>query len=199
MKRLSVVLVMLSCIIAASSAHALTMYQTTLNLVKPVNNSDGIDKVVYNWSSNLTSGHVGTSDLVDFSMQLFSGGSLVYQDIAMIGSVVQPIGGVARTSANIYWNFDLDVPELFEMGNVGYPTQIESTSGTQYFVTDNTSLDNDSQVYILRYDDGVNTNFTYDILASQSTSVVPEPSTFATLGLGLLGMLGFLRKRKSKA
>lgn len=56
-----------------------------------------VDTVIFNWSTDLTSGTVNAGDLTNWSIELLNGASSIYTDSVIIGGVVQPIGGVART------------------------------------------------------------------------------------------------------
>jgi hypothetical protein len=189
--------VTLSLMLGGMQAHAMsTTYLTTLNLSTPVNNPAGIDQIFWSWTTLQNSGIVTQSGLVDLSMSLLSGGSPIYQDDILVGGTPQPIGGQARVlGLDIYWRFDLGSSTLLEMNNVLSITLDPLSSGTQFRVSDNVNLPTDSQVAIWRYVDGAQTSFTIDLLASQSTSVVPEPATLVLFGLGLVG-LGYAGRRK---
>lgn len=65
-----------------------------------------VTQVLVSWSTN--SLHlVEADDLVDWSISFLSGGNLFYTDQVIVGGVVQPLGGVERTLADVLFNFDL--------------------------------------------------------------------------------------------
>lgn len=148
-----------------------TCYTTSLKLETPMLNPDGIDTVVFEWSTIVLSDSVATSDLVDLSMTLLSDDAIVYTDTVLVGGVLQPIGGAARTPMDLFWDFDLDTLTLRQMRNVGFGT-IMSTTGVQYLVTDSLSLPDDSKVVIVRRTDGVFDFSNADLLKRQRTRVV---------------------------
>lgn len=88
-----------ACLAFASfSGHAAVIYETTLSLVTPAANPDSIDTIIYEWSTNETTGDVRQEELIDLTMHLYSGGSLLYTGIQLLGGVAQDFGGSARTN-----------------------------------------------------------------------------------------------------
>jgi hypothetical protein len=174
MKRLLTIVV--TAALWTSPVHAATLYLTTLNLATPIVNSDGIDEVRYSWSTSLGAGVVTELDLVDLTMTLLSGGVQVYQDVVLVGGVLQPIGGGPRVLVDVYWQFDLASMTLLEMRNANGP--FGAASGTQYVVDDFLSLPVDARVGIARYVNGQLTasNEWNDHVRQQGTAV-PEPGT----------------------
>lgn len=181
------------CCLAPAGATALT---TTLNLVTPVNNAAGATRVVYEWATPLTSGAVSTANLTDLKMQLYNGAALVYTDTVISGGVLQAFGGLARTAADVVWDFDLTSGTLAQMRNF-LPGNAAGATGTQYIVDDNVTLPFDGDVLFQRVLGGTLQGATLDELSSQST-VAPEPATTALVGFGLLAV-ACLRRRRSDA
>ncbi len=146
---------------------ALECYRTTLNLTEPINNPDGIDQVVYDWTTEETSGNVGASELVDFRMIL---PKVAYVDTVLVAGVPLSFGGLDRTVGDPIWDFDLASLTLKQMRNynpVLFP--IANTTGQQFHVSDGRSIPDDGKVLIMRFLDGVQ-KYRYDeIVAAQST------------------------------
>lgn len=70
------------------------------------------------------------------TMQLFNGADLIYTDAIIVGGAAQSIGWVARTLADIVWNFDLDTLTLNDFDNdlqagSGADPEVRSDSGTR--------------------------------------------------------------------
>lgn len=174
----------------AQATHAAPVsHVTTINFATPLSNADGITKAVFSWSSNVTSGQVLATDLVNFSMSLFAGAASIYTDNIIANGVVQPFGTATRTAADPYWNFDLTSNTLFEVRNV---LNIPNTTGTQYVIADNLSIPLDGKLDISKYVNGQRAYGVTEFVSSQGT--VPEPSTLALIALAGAS-LAWSRKR----
>jgi hypothetical protein len=169
-------------------------FKTTLTL----NNSAGtppVNTVIFNWSTNLTTGTVTASDLTNWSYELLNGGSSVYTETVISGGVVQPIGGVSRTLADLNFNFNLGTLTLGLFDNDLNAVQVGAATGTTYNIF--TPLPN--LFDFKRYENGTQTDQSllneYTQSTIEVTASTPEPSTI--LGLLAVGSLGVLsRKRK---
>ena len=157
-------------------------------------NVAGANRIEYLWTTPLASGSVTPTDVTNLTMSMFNGNTLVYTDTVLAGGVMQPFGGVSRVASDLQWRFNLNTMTLLEMGNL-QTTNPAGGSGTQYYVTDNVTLPADSMVGVFTIINGVkNPSFTIDLLANQTSSTVPEPSTYALVGLSLAAC-GWLRRR----
>ncbi|ACK64436.1 protein of unknown function DUF1555 [Rippkaea orientalis PCC 8801] len=169
-------------------------FKTTFTLDVPGGNPL-VDTVVINWSTDLTSGIVSESDLTNWSYELLGLGSSVYSETVIVGGVVQPIGGVARTVSDLLFEFDLDTLTSIQFDNDVNVLQELSASGLTY----NTYLN-------LTFGDGISVDQFFDgaiievsvddSTFSQVTTVssIPEPSTL--LGLLAMGSLGVLSRKR---
>ena len=164
--------VILAVLIVPVFAQALMCYETTLDLQTPVG-PDSIDRVVYRWSDDEM---VPGVQLMDWSMELQVAGSPVYIDTIKISGVVKPLGGVARTTPDLIWAFNLGTLTLEQMRNVIFSFPFASTTGTQYHVRDSLSLPADSLVKFSKFIEGsLHSNFN-GLLASQVTTTVDCPA-----------------------
>ena len=175
-------------------------FKTTIgNFGSPIGiGTHPVDTIIFNWSTNLTSGSVSESNLTHWSYELLNGGSSVYTETIILGGVVQPIGGVTRTLGDLLFSFDLDTPILF--GYIGFNNDLNAlqdgaATGVTYNIYGNIFLN------INRYEDGNLTigggasgfSRTTEVVAPSATT--PEPSSI--LGLVAVGSLAaFSLKRK---
>ena len=174
-------------------------FKTTLT-VNPAISNPPVDTVIFNWSTDLTSGAVFESDLTNWSYELLDGGSSVYTETLILGGVVQPIESVPRTLDDLFFDFDLDTLTLFGWDNDYNLIQEGAAIGVTYNILGFFNDPSNNEWDITRFEDGVFSDFDFSEF-SQSTEEVtpsastPEPSTI--LGLLAVGSLGVLsRKRK---
>lgn len=153
-------------------------YQTTIALSAPVGDFS-ITSAVFDWQTDLMSGVATSANLLNMTMRLFDGNTLLFTDPMIVNSVVQPIGGAARQLDDIVWEFDLDNLELSEdSDNDRGQKQVGSAVGTTYrfrYIGD---------AFTQRYSDGVFDGFN-DSGADVSTRVVPAAPTLVLLIAGL--------------
>ena len=169
-------------------------YQTTLAFETPVTNPGGIDNVSFLWTTSNTSGPVSRADITDLTMILSAGATPLYTDIVLAGGVLQPIGGVARVLDDIVWDFDLDSLLLSQIRNA-QPSQMGTSTGLQITVEDNVDLQTDSQLGLTFFVEGVQAAATIDLVASQTTQIVPEPGTAGAVVLAIGSVMIWRRKR----
>ncbi len=96
-----------SSLVVGMSPVFVTTFQTTLTPDSP-GGTPFIDTIVFEWSTDLTSGTVTETDLTNWSYELFGSGSLVYSETVVLDSVVQPIAGASRSIGDLNFSFDLD-------------------------------------------------------------------------------------------
>ncbi len=152
-----------------------------------------VNRIEITWSTAVAfNDNVTNGDLSDLRISAYGdNGVLIFTDDVIAGSAVQFIGGVARDFDDIAFNavsgvsvvsFDNDV-HANQQGATG------STYNIYPWVYGTVRLD-----YFINGTLVSNSTFT---LASQNTSAIPEPSTYAGItGLLGLGLAVGLRKRK---
>ena len=101
-------------------------FQTTLTLDSP-GGTPLVDTIVFEWSTDLTSGTVTETDLTNWSYELFGSGSSVYSETVVLNGVVQPIGGASRLIDDLAFSFDLDTLTLGFFDNDQFIAQSTST------------------------------------------------------------------------
>jgi hypothetical protein len=145
---------------------AVDSYITELSLIEP--GVDGIKTVVFEWSTSETSGMINANELVDYSVSLYAGSSLLYRDDVLVDGVLQPLNSVDRDYP--FWDFDLDTLTLrqFTPGSIGILTS-GAVTGTHYHVADWASLPQDSIVYVQKFVDGFQSDWSISLLSSQRT------------------------------
>lgn len=85
---------------------------TTLNLVTPVTNVAGANRIEYLWTTPLSSGSVIPTNVTNLTMSMFNGNTLVYTDTVLAGGVMQPFGGVSRVASDLQRRFNLNTMTL---------------------------------------------------------------------------------------
>lgn len=179
-----------SFVLLSLTANA-TIIETTLELNPEYNGATpNFDTIVLNWSTQLSSGSVTSIDLHNWSMSLFSNGTKVYQDNIITNSMVNSIGGVARTPNDPIFEFDLDTMTLINFDNFLLAWQVLAINGVQF----NAFFNDPLTIGIYQISDEV---ATIQFTSFTQSSTVPEPATLAIFGLGLLGIF-IGRKRRSQ-
>ncbi len=165
-------------------------FTTTLTLDTPVG-SPQVTAVEVDWTSNTTSGIISEVNLTDLTFRLMDGSTTVYEDVAMINSVVQSIGGVAGRSVD--FNFDFGTNLIGAFDNDASTVQGGGTAtGTTYNIYAFETTD--YFVNIRRFFDG---NPTADINDNNTVTqnTVPEPGFWALFtGVAALGLAGVRRR-----
>lgn len=193
-----VLILMASLYMLQVSAGPIYEYQTVLDL--GAGGADGIDSVVIDWNTMKNTGAVGASDLSYLSIAFLSGAANLFADIAIVGGVVQSLGGAARPTTDVDFGFDHNTNLLNGIRNAFFAT-LASSLGTVYKIEDGITIPIDGNVSIEKFVDGVSTIFSIPDVTFQNTTLlrvtgVPEPVSLVIMSLGLLG-LGFARSKKS--
>lgn len=171
-----------------------TDFKTTFTLENAIG-SPAVNTMIFNWSTNLTSGTVTENDLTNWSYELLNSGSSVYTETVIAGGVVQPIGGVSRNLSDLLFNFDLDTLTATIWSNDLNYVQSGAATGVTYNVFPYVGgvrlvrLNNGSEV-----SDDIS-SFSQSTIEVTPSATTPEPSSL--LGLLAVSSLGLLaRKRK---
>lgn len=169
-------------ILGPMGVHAQNSYTTTLSLESP--STDGITTVVFDWSTLAVSGIIGGNDLIDYSISLYAGSSLIYSNDVLINGVRQPLESVDRNDP--FWDYDLDTLTLrqFNLGVLGILFS-GTVSGTHYSVEDGVSLPADSLIIIWKFIDGSFASRNEAIVSNQFTqSPLPPDCSTPLVSLG---------------
>ncbi|MCG8458925.1 MAG: hypothetical protein MI919_21810 [Holophagales bacterium] len=149
-------------------------FETVLRLQEPVVNVTGVDVVVFQWSTDETTGTVHETDLFNWKTTLYADGQQIYTDNVVVGGVVQLFDGQVRLpETGFYWRFNLGTGGLEEMVNASYDLA-ENTTGEHFVVNDSISIPDDNIVDIRKFLDGVIQDGQSDQLDVQTT----EPMVF---------------------
>ncbi len=148
-------------------------FATHLDIDNPVDGIGNVDRVTFEWSTELYGGPVSQFDIEDMVVRIFTadtpgdcaaGGATcveLYRDTVVVSGVLQPIGGVTRNLSDFLWDFNLSTATLSQLRNVlditleGNPPSIPAAAGTQYLLQDGLSLTEDSGLLITRYVNGL--------------------------------------------
>jgi hypothetical protein len=159
-------------------------------------------RVVLTWSTNVSTGLVGPTNLIGLSFQLFDGANAKYQDNAIIASAVQPIAGATRTLSDIKFQYD------FSSGKVNFfdnNYDVIGNGGVFYnlFTFGDSQPPTQTAIYVVLYTRSAEVStddhegFVTDGYSnfSQNTAAIPEPGTYAAL-LGGGGLLFAASRRR---
>ncbi len=153
-KRNALITTALAAVVLLSSAPygQADEYVTTVDLETPLFDV-GINTVVLYWSTNKTTGNVDRTELLDYSMELWSVDELIYTDTILICGEVQPIlGDVPRDNPS--WGLELEPNNVVQGFNNGWPSSPLPETGTGYGVFAGNITAN-GNVNVAYYKDGV--------------------------------------------
>lgn len=174
-------------LLGVAQAQAAFQYQTTLTLTNPDNSDIELTSAVFDWETAATSGTIDISDLLNLTLTLLNGATLVFTDVMILNSLPQPIGGAVRALSDISFDFDLDSLTLNGWDNDLPAVQQFGTGETFNF------YGGPDSAAVYRYVDGSAEDLTgYD--SSQVTLPVDVP--VAPTALLLLGGLPLLMRRR---
>lgn len=188
MRSIRQTLVAAALLLAAAQAQAALVYQTTMTLSDPDNSAIPLTSAVYDWETNATSGAISSANLLNLTLALFNGPSLVYTDAMIVNGAVQPIGGAGRVLTDIIWAFNLDSLTVTDADNDRGDKQASSATGLTYRFAAIPGFG-----VIFRYDNGSQKGVT-GFTMSQVT--VPTEVPVAPTALLLLGGLTLLARRR---
>ncbi len=178
-----------TALLLAGAAHA-AAYVTNFTGVDT--GSFPVSRIEVMWDTNVALNNpVTAADLSDLSFAFYDdSNALVYIDNTIIGGVVQPIGGVARTLADLAFDATSGV-SIQGMDNDLNQVQFGAASGATYnFYGDATIIN------LAAYMNGTLSEDATFAVTGQNTSAIPEPSSYAALaGLAGLGLAAARRKR----
>lgn len=160
------------------------------------------------WATSVAEGNpVGTADLSDLSFSLYNDSDAVlYTDNAIVGGVVQPLGGVSRTLADITFNAISGTRVASDPGNNGKiqsldndlnQVQFGSASGSTFNIYGVTGGGAPALNLASYFDGGFIDDATFNVTGQNTTGgAIPEPSSAAALtGLACLGLVITTRRK----
>lgn len=162
------------------------------------------NKLVFDWTTDITTGTVGKYDLSFLSFTLYGNDVKLYRDIAILDGVVQPLGEAIRDIEDLYFEDRTieDPNSFFQAGNRKYGFQVP---GSYYFLTGYNNGKGYADLESTYYLDNVRVaglttlsgGHTGDKISYSKVelSAVPVPAGAWMFGAGLVG-LSLLRKRK---
>jgi uncharacterized protein (TIGR03437 family) len=133
------------------------------------------------WASTVTTGAVTVADLTDLTVRQFSRtNTLLYEDVVLAGGTLKPIGGKARTPADVIFDFQFgDAPSadgtvtgagsLRRIRNVLTTTLVGSTGETRQY-QNNFTLPQDRQLVITTRNNGESPELSVVTYAGQATT-----------------------------
>jgi hypothetical protein len=175
----------------AQAGAAPTTYTT--QITGNFNGSFELSRIEVVWSTSVAFGNLlDETGLTDLTISLYdNSNTLFYTDAAIIGGVRQPIGGVSRDLGDVEFSGVSGV-SIASFDNDLNQVQLGAATGTTYNLYGSATLSINVASYL---NGGLLGDDTF-IVTSQSTSAVPEPSSYAALA-GLAG-LGFAVARRRR-
>ena len=157
-----------------------------------------VARIEVNWTTSVALNNpVAVADLSDLSVSFYDDSNAqVYIDDAIIGGVVQPIGGVSRTFADLVFNATSGV-SIQSLDNDLNQVQFGASIGSTYNLYGVVSGGSPA-INIAFYNNGAfQEDATFNVTGQTTVGAVPEPSSAATLA-GLAGIaFAAVRRRRS--
>jgi hypothetical protein len=108
-------------------------YQSVFTLTTPYTaSSPHVTHVVLTWTSVADDGVIGLADITDWSVELLAGGTTVFADHAIIGGVVQDLGGVSRAASDLRFQFDFSSQGYRVFDTMYFGSLLSGATGTTF-------------------------------------------------------------------
>ena len=171
---------------------------TTYILNTPYTNSTpNVNKVVVYWTSELTSGQVQQSDLTNWSITLLNNDTTVYSDMVIKGGSVQSNKGVARSIADVLFQFNLDTGVAGDFDNMLAGITLSSAASTAYNIYSYpTSTQGPPYSSLGLWSNGNESTRQLPGYLSVTSDIqgIPTPAPGAIALLGMAGLMGRRRR-----
>ncbi|MEC9431941.1 MAG: hypothetical protein VYD87_03445 [Pseudomonadota bacterium] len=178
-----------------ASALPVTTYRYFTTLTPTASASVG--RLEINWTTALDSGIATEADLISLRFLLWapapSSTFLIVADTAIAGSVVQPLGGAARSLADLDFAFDIDA---YQANGVSGLLAFDNDLGGSAPTAPGTALDasgTGSAMAVSVWNDGGYLGGWSG--AVEESTAVPLPAAAPLLAFGLAGLVALSRRR----
>lgn len=161
-------------------------YQSVFTLATPYTaSSPNVTHVVLTWTSVDDDGVIGLAEITDWSVELRAGGTTVFSDHAIIGGVVQDLGGVSRSISDLRFQFDFGTQGYRVFDTMYFGSLLSGATGTTYntYLYEGFAGEPDAPLGI--WFNGNEATRQQPGYSSHVFSVVPAPGALALLAMGI--------------